>query len=35
VWDERYQIRDGSGLGVFAPQWGVRRGFYGGIKKEF
>jgi hypothetical protein len=35
VWDERYQIRDGSGLGVFAPQWGVRRGFFAGIKKEF
>jgi aspartyl/asparaginyl-tRNA synthetase len=28
-------IRDGSGLGVFAPQWGVRNGIYAGVKKEF
>jgi len=35
LWDERYQIRDGSGLGVFAPQWGVRNGVFVGIRKEF
>jgi len=35
LWDERYKIRDGSGLGVFAPQWGVRNGIYAGIRKEF
>jgi len=35
LWDERYQIRDGSGLGVFAPQWGVRNGVFAGIRKEF
>jgi len=35
LWDERYKIRDGSGLGVFAPQFGPRRAFYGGLQKEF
>jgi outer membrane receptor protein involved in Fe transport len=29
-----YQIRSGSGIGVFAPQWGPRRSFYGGLKWE-
>ena len=35
VGDEVYQIRNGSGVGVFAPQYGPRRGFFGGITKEF
>jgi outer membrane receptor protein involved in Fe transport len=35
LWDEQYKIRDGTGLGVFAPQFGPRRAFYGGLKKEF
>ncbi len=35
LWDERYMIRDGSGLGVFAPQFGARRGFFGGLKMDF
>jgi outer membrane receptor protein involved in Fe transport len=35
LWDEKYMIRDGSGLGVFAPQFGPRRGFFGGLKMEF
>jgi hypothetical protein len=35
IWDEQYKIRDGTGLGVFAPQFGPRRAFYGGLKKEF
>jgi outer membrane receptor protein involved in Fe transport len=35
LWDEKYKIRDGTGLGVFAPQFGPRRAFYAGIKKEF
>ena len=28
-------IRDGSGIGVFAPQYGPRIGFFGGISKPF
>jgi outer membrane receptor protein involved in Fe transport len=35
LWDEKYKIRDGSGLGVFAPQFGPRRGFFAGLKKVF
>jgi hypothetical protein len=27
-----YQLRSGSGIGVFAPQYGPRRAFYGGLK---
>jgi hypothetical protein len=27
-----YQIRSGSGIGVFAPQYGPRRSVYGGLK---
>ena len=30
--DKIYQIRDGSGIGVFAAQYGPRRAVYGGIK---
>ena len=32
--DRTYQIRNGSGVGVFAPQYGPRRAFFGGIKWE-
>jgi outer membrane receptor protein involved in Fe transport len=35
VWDEKYKLRDGTGLGVFAAQFGPRRAFYGGLQKEF
>jgi outer membrane receptor protein involved in Fe transport len=35
LWDEKYKLRDGSGLGVFAAQFGPRRAFYGGLQKEF
>jgi outer membrane receptor protein involved in Fe transport len=35
VFDEAYEIRDGTGVGVGAPQWGSRRGFYGGVKLTF
>jgi outer membrane receptor protein involved in Fe transport len=31
LFDTAYQIRNGSGIGVGAPQWGARRGFFGGI----
>jgi outer membrane receptor protein involved in Fe transport len=33
--DEAYQIRDGTGVGVGAPQWGPRRGVFAGISKAF
>ncbi len=33
--DEVYQIRDGSGIGVGAPQFGPRAGAYVGITKTF
>ncbi|MFA5965900.1 MAG: TonB-dependent receptor [Sphingomonas sp.] len=33
--DKIYLIRDGSGVGVGAPQYGARRGFFGGIRKTF
>jgi TonB dependent receptor/Carboxypeptidase regulatory-like domain len=32
--DRTYQIRNGTGVGVFAAQYGPRRAFYGGIKWE-
>jgi outer membrane receptor protein involved in Fe transport len=31
--DETYTIRDGSGIGVGAPQFGARRGFFVGLSK--
>jgi outer membrane receptor protein involved in Fe transport len=34
VFDKVYEIRDGSGIGVFAPQFGPRRGFYVGISQK-
>ena len=35
VADKIYQIRSGTGVGVFAPQYGPRRGFFGGIAWKF
>jgi outer membrane receptor protein involved in Fe transport len=35
LFDKKYEIRDGSGVGVGAPQWGERRGFFAGISKKF
>ena len=35
LFDEKYEIRNGTGVGVGAPQWGPRRGFFAGITKEF
>jgi outer membrane receptor protein involved in Fe transport len=34
VFDTIYEIRDGSGIGVFAPQFGPRRGFFVGISQK-
>ena len=34
LFDKIYAIRDGSGIGVFAPQFGQRRGFYAGISQK-
>jgi outer membrane receptor protein involved in Fe transport len=34
VFDTVYEIRDGSGIGVFAPQYGERRGFFVGVSKK-
>ena len=33
VFDEQYEIRNGTGVGVGAPQWGPRRGFFVGLSK--
>ena len=35
VLDTVYLIRDGSGIGVFAPQYGPRRGLFVGLGKKF
>jgi outer membrane receptor protein involved in Fe transport len=35
LFDKVYQIRSGEGVGVGAPQWGQRRGFFAGITKKF
>jgi hypothetical protein len=35
LFDKVYELRDGSGIGVGAPQFGARRGIYGGIAYEF
>jgi outer membrane receptor protein involved in Fe transport len=35
LFDEIYELRDGSGIGVGAPQFGQRRGFYGTIAYDF
>jgi outer membrane receptor protein involved in Fe transport len=35
VTDKIYQIRSGTGIGVFAPQYGPRRGFFGGLSWKF
>jgi len=32
--DYIYQIRNGAGIGVFAPQYGPRRGYYFGISQK-
>ncbi len=35
VLDHTYEIRDGSGIGVFAPQYGQRRGFFASLSQRF
>jgi outer membrane receptor for ferrienterochelin and colicins len=35
AFDEKYLIRDGSGVGVGAPQYGPRRGVFLGLSKAF
>jgi outer membrane receptor protein involved in Fe transport len=34
LFDNVYEIRDGSGIGVFAPQFGPRRGFFVGLSQK-
>jgi outer membrane receptor for ferrienterochelin and colicins len=35
LFDKKYEIRDGTGVGVGAPQFGPRRGFFVGLSKTF
>ncbi|MGZ5984124.1 MAG: TonB-dependent receptor [Caulobacteraceae bacterium] len=35
AFDDVYEIRDGSGVGVGAPQFGPRRGMFFGLRKSF
>lgn len=35
VLDQNYVLRNGTGIGVFAKQFGPPRGFFGGLKKQF
>jgi hypothetical protein len=35
ILDTIYELRDGSGIGVGAPQFGQRRGFYGTVALDF
>ena len=35
VFDEKYELRDGSGIGVGAAQFGERLGVFAGITYEF
>jgi outer membrane receptor protein involved in Fe transport len=34
VTDKIYELRDGTGIGVFAPQYGARRGYYMGLSQK-
>jgi hypothetical protein len=34
VFDRIYNIREGSGIGVFAPQFGPRRGYFAGLSQQ-
>ena len=35
LFDRAYEIRDGGGIGVGAPQWGPRRGVFIGLSHDF
>jgi hypothetical protein len=35
VFDQVYQIRNGSGAGAGTPQFGLRRTFLGGLTQRF
>jgi outer membrane receptor protein involved in Fe transport len=35
LFDKLYEIRNGTGVGVGAPQWGARRGLFVGLTKLF
>ena len=35
VTDKSYVLRDGAGVGVGAPQYGMRRGFFGTVSRTF
>ena len=35
LFDEKYQIRNGTGVGVGAPQFGMRRTVLAGLKARF
>jgi outer membrane receptor for ferrienterochelin and colicins len=35
AFDQKYYIRNGTGVGVGAPQYGPRRGFFAGLTKTF
>jgi len=34
VSDRKYELRSGTGIGVFAPQYGARRGFFVGLSQK-
>ena len=34
LFDQIYEMRTGSGIGEFAPQYGARRGFFAGISQK-
>ncbi len=35
LFDHIYELRDGTAIGVFAPQYGPRRGFFLGYSQKF
>jgi len=35
VFDTLYQIKSGTGIDVFAPKYGPRRGFFAGLSQIF